>query len=113
MEDSRIDGLIEQVRKLTIKVTSLEEELRRRGNPSPPSSTRQPTNVGAQFAIGDRVRVLNRFKKPAAWDNRKDWSEDEAKIATVTEVLRATQIFIVTDNGVETWRAPNNLELLH
>ena len=111
-EDSRINGLIEQVRKLTIKVTSLEEKLQHRGNPSPSSSTRQPTNVRAQFAIGDRIRVLNRFKKPAAWDNRKDWSEDEAKTATVTEV-RATQIFIVTDNAVKTWRAPNNLELLH
>jgi hypothetical protein len=30
--------------------------------------------------------------------------------ATVTTV-RIGQIFFVTDNGVETWRAPNNLKL--
>ena len=114
MEDSRIDDLIDQVRSLTIEVESLKQELRRRGNISPPSSAH--SRVGGTVArrelrVGDRVRILNRFNKPTVWDNSKRWVEAEAKTATVTEV-RAKQIFVVTDNGVETWRAPNNLKLL-
>jgi hypothetical protein len=57
------------------------------------------------------VRILNPIKKPATWNNSRKWSEADAKNATVTEV-RTEQIFFTTDNGVETWRAPNNLQNL-
>ena len=112
MEDSRIDDLIDQVRILTIKVESLKQELRRRGGTSPPLSAPSSLEVRAadsEFRVGDRVRILNRFNKLATWNNNKRWSEAEARVATVTKV-RTTQIFFVTDNGVETWRAPNNLK---
>jgi hypothetical protein len=107
MEDSRIDDLIEQVQALTLQVASLEKELRRRNGTSPTPSVVESV-VRSEFAEGDRVRILNVVKKPATWDNAKRWSEAQAKTATVTKV-RAGQIFFRTDNGVSTWRAPNNL----
>jgi uncharacterized protein YfaQ (DUF2300 family) len=57
---------------------------------------------------GDRVRIKNKVKKPATWPGTKLWREDEYRSAIVTKVT-PTQIFILTDNGVSTWRAPNNL----
>ena len=114
MEDSRIDDLIEQVRGLTIEEEALKQELRRReSNPPPLSvlSSIEENATGGDFRVGDRVRILNQFKKPTVWDNSRRWSEAEAKIATVTKV-RAGQVFFLTDNGVTTWRAPNNLKRL-
>ena len=86
MEDSRIDDLIDQVCSLTIKVESLKQELRRRGSISPPSSAHSRvggTVTRRELRVGDRVRILNRFNKPAVWDNSKRWVEAEAKTATV------------------------------
>ena len=110
MEDDRVDELIEHVRRLTIQVQSLERELRRRDSLSPSLRSVDESIVSRSvFTVGDRVRILNSIKKPATWDNTKTWSEGAAKVATVTKV-RATQIFFTTDNGVSTWRAPNNLQ---
>ena len=120
MEDSRIDDLIEEVRNLTIEVQTLKQELRsqqelrrRDSNPPPLRSTSgiEQRAARSNFKVGDRVQILNQFKKPAVWDNSKRWSEAEAKTATVTKV-REGQIFFLTDNGVSTWRAPNNLKEL-
>ena len=102
MEDDRINKLVEQVRQLTLQVQSLERELRRTSN-SP--------IINADFkafATGDRIRILNAVKKPAKWNNKKEWSENEARYATVTRI-QGGRVFFVTDNGVSTWRAPNNL----
>jgi hypothetical protein len=110
MEDSRIDELIEQVRTLSLQVEELKQELRRRDSRSPPSRTLVAKDRSG-FEIGDRVRVLNAVKKPATWDNSTKWIEAEARLGTVTKV-RVGQIFYTTDNGTETWRAPNNLRRL-
>jgi hypothetical protein len=91
----------------SLRHPSTEQELRRRDSRSPSLSS-QDIFVRPEFVVGDRVRVLNAIKKPATWSNARRWSEAEAKTATVTRV-RATQAFFTTDNGVETWRAPNNL----
>lgn len=67
------------------------------------------------FSKGDRVWIKNKLHKPASWDNEFEWIEREGKTATVTEVLvkgPTIQVHFVTDNGVKTWRAPNNLSLL-
>jgi DUF438 domain-containing protein len=67
------------------------------------------------FSKGDRVWSKNKLHKPASWDNKFEWIEREGKTATVTEVLikgPTVQVHFVTDNGVKTWRAPNNLSLL-
>ena len=58
---------------------------------------------------GDRVRIKNKIKKPATWPSMKLWREDKYRSAIVTEITPA-QIFILTDKGVSTWRAPNNLK---
>jgi len=113
MEDSRIDDLIAELHALRIQVARLETEVHRRENRTAPPTT--PLAVAPprtpDYAVGDRVRILNKIKKPATWNNNIVWSESDARLATVTEV-RPTQIFFTTDNGVETWRAPNNLRNL-
>jgi hypothetical protein len=75
--------------------------------------TGQPTNRA--FQKGDRIRIRNKVHKPASWDNSVEWVAENAQTATVTEVLTkgpTTQVHFATDNGVNTWRAPNNLRLL-
>lgn len=110
MEDNRIDEIIAELRTLRIQVARLESEAAQRRDSRQHLSPRQEQIPVAThgYSIGDRVRILNKIKKPATWDNRIEWSEARARLGTVTEV-RAKQIFFTTDNGVETWRAPNNL----
>ena len=114
MEDSRVDDLIRDLRSLQLQVAQLQDEARARGDAHRPEQARAlnaPERAANGFARGDRVRVLNKFKKPATWNNSRQWSEAEAKLATVTTV-REEQVFFVTDNGINTWRAPNNLRRL-
>ena len=114
MEDSRVDDLIRDLRSLQLQVTQLQEEARARENarrPEPAPALDAPERAVNGFARGDRVRVLNKFKKPATWNNSRQWSEAEARLATVT-VVRPEQVFFTTDNGINTWRAPNNLRRL-
>jgi hypothetical protein len=72
-------------------------------------------NTNRNLAGGDRIRIKNRLHKPANWNNDIEWVESEGKNATVTEVLTkgtSIQVHFITDNGVRTWRAPNNVQLL-
>lgn len=115
MEDSRIEDIITELRALRLEVTRLQTELQQRGTPPRAQAAEAPTlqsrHATHGFAIGDRVRILNKVKKPATWDNRVAWVEEEARKAIVTEV-RPQQVFFTTDNGIDTWRAPNNLRKL-
>lgn len=64
---------------------------------------------------GDRIWIKNRVSKPANWSSRLVWNEAEAKKATVTKVIHKgtnVQVHFVSDNGVRTWRGPNNVHLL-
>ena len=61
---------------------------------------------------GDRVLIKNKVNKPATWPIEKAWVKEEAHLATVTRVTRE-QIHFITDNGITTWRAPNNLAKLN
>jgi hypothetical protein len=61
------------------------------------------------ISCGDRIHIKNKVKKPADWNNNIRWVEERR--ATVTRVLEG-QIHFVTDNGVRTWRAPNNVRHL-
>jgi hypothetical protein len=73
------------------------------------------TSTNRFFKRGDRIWIKNRIHKPASWDNSVVWVEREAKTATVTDVkIRGltTQVHFVADNGIHTWRAPNNIQLL-
>lgn len=67
------------------------------------------------FTKGDRIWIKNKLHKPANWNNCSEWVEREGRTATVTEVLirgPSEQVHFITDNGVSTWRAPNNVQLL-
>ena len=67
--------------------------------------------VPSGFKKGDRVRIKNKLKKPATWPKGNEWTQRLAQQGTVTHLYRE-QVHFVTDNGVKTWRAGNNLELL-
>ena len=104
MGDDQIDKLIEQVQKLTVQVQGLERALDRTANTAPLIVN----NDFFGFATGNRVRILNSVKKPAKWDNTKEWHKDKARHATVTRV-QGGRVYIVTDNGVSTWWSAKNL----
>ena len=104
MGEDQIDKLIEQVRQLTLQVQRLERAIDRTTNPA-------PLIAGINsfvFATGDRVRILNSAKKPARWDNAKEWDKNKAQYATVTRI-QGGRIYIITDNGTPTWRSAHNL----
>jgi hypothetical protein len=63
------------------------------------------------FARGDRVVIKNKLNRPADWPSSAVWVEAEGKTATVTRIFKG-QVHFLTDNGVSTWRAPNNLRKL-
>jgi hypothetical protein len=63
------------------------------------------------FARGDRVVITNKLNKPADWPSNAEWIESKGKTATVTRIYKG-QVHFLTDNGVSTWRAPNNLRKL-
>ena len=119
MEDSRIDDLIRELRSLQLQVAQQlqaaaqhrvqeADEHRREDAQAVPHDLPRHANG---FRIGDRVHILNKIKKPANWNNVRQWLEVEAKTAVVT-LVRDEQVFFITDNGVKTWRAPNNLRRL-
>jgi hypothetical protein len=105
-KDQTIEQLIAQVQALQIRVTQLES-----------ARDERTVFVGAsvaasiEFKQGDRVRIRNALKKPATWPRNIEWKKELAQVATVTHTHR-DQVHFVTDNGVKTWRAPNNLELI-
>ena len=70
-----------------------------------------PRRVDNPFRRGDRVKILNKVRRPATWDTSNPWDQKAAQRATVTRLYRE-QVHFRTDNGVETWRARNNLQLL-
>jgi hypothetical protein len=73
------------------------------------------SNTQSFFTSGDRIWIKNKLHKPANWNNHRAWVEREGRTATVTEVVTrgpSEQVHFITDNGVQTWRAPNNVQLL-
>ena len=66
--------------------------------------------VDDPFRPGDRVRITNKVKRPATWDNSNSWNQKAAQRATVTRIYKE-QVHFRTDNGIETWQARNNLQL--
>ena len=60
------------------------------------------------FQRGDLVKIRNIVRKPATWHSDNEWNQEQAQLATVTHNYKG-QVHFVTDNGVKTWRAVNNL----
>lgn len=102
---------------LTAQLEEAVENRERIGVASDPAGEEKEKNGQRSygFAKGDRIWIQNKLHKPANWNNELKWIEQEGKTATVTAVLAkgpTIQVHFVTDNGVKTWRAPNNVRLL-
>jgi hypothetical protein len=110
MTDQEIADLIVELKDIRLQVTDvlerLEEANRRRSGID--AATRATETVNG-ISRGDRVRITNKVKRPGNWPSGKTWVEAQYRAATVTRVT-TDQIYIETDNGVKTWRAPNNLK---
>lgn len=108
-----IDSLTQELQNLHLRIEQIERTIAaqtasQRGRIESAANERHEING---IAVGDRVRVKNKVKKPATWISETPWSANKERIATVTRVT-PLQIHFVTDNGTRTWRAPNNLEKL-
>jgi hypothetical protein len=118
-----VEELIEALKVLKVQESALKiretalitrlEAATKKGKSGPTTTTTASKAClvpNSTLVRGDRVRIKarNKVRKPATWDKRIPWSEDKERTATVTRVT-PTQIHFITDNGVETWRAPNNI----
>jgi hypothetical protein len=124
MAERQIEDLIEELKTLRLRETAIIAQLEaaNRANQDNKSQTgttgiatqlntelRDETTVNG-ITQGDRVRITNRVRKPATWTrSQAEWSEAKERRATVTRVT-PEQIHLLTDNGVRTWRAPNNVK---
>ena len=107
VEDPNIKSLTNELRALRVRVDQVENQLRELREQEENVATAPPNTL---LTRGDQVRIINKVKRPAnwlaTWDERDILNE---RRATVTHTVR-DQVWIVTDNGTKTWRAPNNLE---
>ena len=109
MEDRRIDDLIAELNRLRIvRVAQLEARQDIVVIDEEVDDVNDNVIVGP-VKEGDRIRITNRVKKPATWTGPGVWDKEREKVATMTQVTR-NQIHFVTDNGTQTWQAPNNVE---
>lgn len=122
MDERRIGDLIEELKALKVRESIVLSQLeaatknrteRTEGPSTPPNqqeTRRHEEPVGdIGLLVGDRVYVINRVRKPATWTSKTAWVADKERHATVTHI-KADQVHILTDNGVRTWRARNNLK---
>jgi hypothetical protein len=95
--------LTEELRALNLRTQRLEAELRA-------IRQREVPDEHTNFVKGDRVRITNRVNRPSSW--LRPWDTKEIKTERRATVTRSTKdrVWIVTDNGTKTWRAPRNLE---
>ena len=116
-DDDEITNLIAEWETLRIRATVVVElvvleaaEARRSNRPTPVASASAPREPRINgFTRGDRVQIKNKVNRPASRPAARVWNKEAAKLATATEVTRE-QVHFVTDNGVKTWQAHNNLE---
>ena len=123
MQDENINELIEELRCVRIRETSIIEELQEAIRNAAQRRREEEIIVdveenqdhpvvyanGLRIGIGDRVRIRNRIRRPATAGPA--WSEARERLATVTRIT-LDQVHVVTDNGTKTWRGPNNLHLI-
>ena len=113
--DDAIEFLTEELRALAVRTHQVEQELRtirQRRQELRTLRERDVDTPAGPYEAGDRVRITNKVIRPSNWLKRWDSNTIEAeRRATVTHTVR-NQVWIRTDNGTKTWRAPNNLERL-
>lgn len=110
MSDDRIDALIQELKDLRLRETSLLQRIEEANRQRDDSATRDDDARGpAEYQPGDRVYVLSRIRKPVFAPS--NWNGYSERRATVTRV-DGEKVFFKTDNGTQTWRAAKNLRLL-
>jgi hypothetical protein len=100
MEEEQIEDLTRELNELKIREAVLIAAIAR--------LQAAPANVKG-IEVGNRVWIKNKVRKPAHWPTQTPWIESEYRTARVTKIS-TRQIFVLTDNGVDTWRALNNLQ---
>lgn len=112
--NSSIESLIQELADLRIRVAQLEAAATEPVAQLEAAATEPgPINEGSESDLspGDRVLVKNKVKRPATWNIADAWNQQAAQRATVTHFYK-DQVHFITDNGVSTWRARNNLSKL-
>lgn len=108
MAEESVDELIRQLETLRVREdTLLRQIIRARARESQQEQgTSGADREAARYYIGDRVRIVNPTRgligRPVT---------DRDRIGTVTKITRK-RVFLQTDNGVNTNRAPENLRHL-
>ena len=125
-----IEQLTAQLRNVTLRLAQLEAAVARENNGGSAEAAAAPTSSATRAAAptgsaspaaapssapraatpiiqkGDRVNITNIVHRPQNWN--REWDQTKAQKATVTHFYRG-QVHLVTDNGVRTRRAVNNL----
>ena len=114
-----IEQLTTQLRNVSLRLAQLEAAASRENDRSsadtaaPSSSTEtaaapsSATRAAAPIIQkGDRLNIINKVNRPHNWTG--EWDQAKTQKATVTHFYRG-QVHFVTDNGIRTWRAVNNL----
>ena len=114
MENRTVEELIEELQELRIREIEIIAELKQANSAGTRTQTGDANShrheVAHGFRRGDRVRVINKVRKPATAG--PSWNEAKERLATVTRII-PDQVHILTDNGTKTWRVPNNLQQMH
>ena len=116
-KDDLIAALTAEIEELRIRVTQVEravgptpEELDRRARKAAEDYERSARTAAATtYRTGDRIRIKRNLKLPSDWDSTVEWVQEQAQLATVTRVTKK-RVWFVTDNGISTWRAINNIQ---
>jgi hypothetical protein len=112
MEERKLDELIGKLKALKIEEASILAQIADLNASESVVATAASTEERVNgIARGDRVRIKNRVRKPATWTSKVERTEAKERVATVTRVT-PEQIHFVTENGTQTWRAPNNVRRL-
>ena len=103
-----IDNLTRELQSLNLRTRRVEADLRAlRAQDAPDSES----EAKVTFKAGDKVTVINQIRRPRTWTGSWDPAAIIAeRRATVTHTVQG-QVWFVTENGTETWRAPGNLQL--
>jgi hypothetical protein len=102
MQEKTLNELIDELKALQLREARIVALLEQAAAADQESTT--PAEHG--FIRGDRIRIL-KITKPSGWGHTH-WNYYQARIATVTHTT-AERVYFVTDNGLNTWRLPENV----
>jgi len=110
MEGREIQRLINELKALHIKeaevLHQLEAAASDRSRRDQKGEGRDRNQEKGTFVTGQRVYITNNIRRPI--NCPAHWQIQKERFATVIKQAN-NKVFIRTDNGVETWRAPKNL----